>query len=147
MLPSWISNCICYKVCDEITNPFPNFNCAVWNQISNFIPHFTGCVITSTWWNLKYSLLIKPGPAIEELLCVWERYKLWAYTHGNCMWAVFDFYAGPRPEASNFTVGPATSKVCRPCGQATFIPAMWSRMVYHCQWTLTQQDFIQKIYI
>ena len=57
------------------------------------------------------------------------------------------FTPARRPEAGNFTVGPATSKVCRPCGQATFIPAMWSRMVYHCQWTLTQQDFIQKIYI
>ena len=57
------------------------------------------------------------------------------------------FTPARRPEAGNFTVGPATSKVCRPCGQATFIPAMWSRMVYHCQWTLAQQDFIQKIYI
>ena len=31
------------KVWDEITYPFPNFNCStveVWEWISNFIPHF-----------------------------------------------------------------------------------------------------------
>ena len=28
--------------------------------------------------------------------------------------AVFDFNAGPRPEADNFAVGPATSKTCQP---------------------------------
>ena len=45
----WISNLIHYKVWDEITNPFPNFNGAtveVWEWISNLIPHFTGHVIT-----------------------------------------------------------------------------------------------------
>ena len=35
---------------DEITYPFPNFNNGVtvenWERISNFIPHFTGRVIT-----------------------------------------------------------------------------------------------------
>ena len=49
-----------------------------------------------------------------------------------------------RPEAGNFTVVPATSKTCRPCWQATFIPAMLSRMIYHCQWKLTQEDFIKE---
>ena len=36
-----------YKVWDEITYPFPNFNAApeVWEWISSFIPHFTGHVI------------------------------------------------------------------------------------------------------
>ena len=33
-IPLWISNCIHYKVCDEITYPFPNFSDA-----SNFILH------------------------------------------------------------------------------------------------------------
>ena len=55
-----ISNCIRDKVWDEIVHPFPNFNgtpVEVWELISNFIPHFTGLVIThtnimivSTWW-------------------------------------------------------------------------------------------------
>ena len=42
-LPAWISNYTDYKMCDEITYPFPNFNgCTVevWKWISNFIPHF-----------------------------------------------------------------------------------------------------------
>ena len=44
-MPAWINTDIHYKVWDEITNPFPNFNgatVAVWEWISNFIPHFTG---------------------------------------------------------------------------------------------------------
>ena len=46
---SWISNHIHYFEWDEITYSFPNFNCApveVWEWKSNFIPHFTGQVIT-----------------------------------------------------------------------------------------------------
>ena len=48
--PSCISNCIHYKMWDEIIYPFPNFNgtmVEVREWISNFIPHFTGLVITS----------------------------------------------------------------------------------------------------
>ena len=44
-----ISNYTHYKVRDEITYPFPNFNGAtaeVWEWISNFTPHFTRHVIT-----------------------------------------------------------------------------------------------------
>ena len=40
LIPAWISNCIHYKVCDEITNLFPNFN-EIWERISNFITHNT----------------------------------------------------------------------------------------------------------
>ena len=46
---AWISNFIHYRVWDEVTYPFPNFNGAtieVWEWISNFTPHFTGYVIT-----------------------------------------------------------------------------------------------------
>ena len=42
-----------YKVWDEITYPFPNFNGAtveVWKWISNFIPNLTGPVITYPCW-------------------------------------------------------------------------------------------------
>ena len=49
LLLTWISNFIHYKMWDEITHTFPNFNgCAidVWEWISNFIPHFTVHVIT-----------------------------------------------------------------------------------------------------
>ena len=51
-IPAWISNYIHHKVWDEITYPFLNFNGAtvevqVW--ISNFIPYFTGLVISYPW--------------------------------------------------------------------------------------------------
>ena len=48
-IPAWISNYIHFKMWDEITYPFPNFNCAaieLWEWLSNFIPHFTGHVIS-----------------------------------------------------------------------------------------------------
>ena len=43
-----------YKVWDEITYPFPNFNGAavdVWEWISNFILHFKGYMITYPCWD------------------------------------------------------------------------------------------------
>ena len=49
VIPAWISNCIHYKVWDEITYPFSNFNGAtveVWEWISNSIRHLTGHIIT-----------------------------------------------------------------------------------------------------
>ena len=48
-IPAWVSNYIHYKVYNEITYPFPNFNSATieaYEWISNFIPHFTGHMIT-----------------------------------------------------------------------------------------------------
>ena len=48
-IPSWVSNYIDYNVWDEITYQFLNFNGAtveVWEEISNFIPHFNWYVIT-----------------------------------------------------------------------------------------------------
>ena len=53
LIPALISNNIYYMVEDEITYAFPNFNgCAVevWEWIRNFIPHFTGNVITYARW-------------------------------------------------------------------------------------------------
>ena len=47
-MPVWISNRTHYKVWDEITYPFQNFNGAVvefWEWIGNYIPHFIGNVI------------------------------------------------------------------------------------------------------
>ena len=47
--PKWVSNYTHYKVWDDITYLFPNSNgwtVEVWEWISNFIPHFTGHVIT-----------------------------------------------------------------------------------------------------
>ena len=54
LIPAWISNYIHYKVWDEITYPFPNFNSCtieVWEWIGNFIPHFTEHVITYPCWD------------------------------------------------------------------------------------------------
>ena len=49
LIPAWVSNNIRYKVLDEITYPFPNFNGAtveVWGWMSNFISHCTEHGIT-----------------------------------------------------------------------------------------------------
>ena len=63
-IQKWISNCTYHKVCDEITYPFTNFSSAaieVWEWISNFIPPFTGYVITYPCWgsNQTISKLVK----------------------------------------------------------------------------------------
>ena len=53
LIPAWISNYIHYKVRDEITYPFLNFNGAtveVLEWIRNLIPQFTGPVITYPCW-------------------------------------------------------------------------------------------------
>ena len=55
-IPAWISNYIHYQVWDEITYPFPNFNSTtveVWEWKRNFIPHFTGHVMTYPCWDLS----------------------------------------------------------------------------------------------
>ena len=62
LMSSWISNYIHYKMWDEITCPFTNINGAtveVWGWKSNFIPHFTGHVITYPCWDLSHSVLSK----------------------------------------------------------------------------------------
>ena len=54
LIPVWISNYIYYKLWDEIIYPFLNFNgcnVEVYEWISNFIPHFTGHVITYLCWD------------------------------------------------------------------------------------------------
>ena len=51
---AWMSNHTPTKVWNEITYPFPNFNCvtvAVWKWISNFIPHFIMDGITYPCWD------------------------------------------------------------------------------------------------
>ena len=48
-MPAWFSDYTYHKFWDEITYPFPNFNGAVvevLEWIVDFIPHFTGYVIT-----------------------------------------------------------------------------------------------------
>ena len=57
LIPAWISNYIHYKVWNEINYPSSNFNGAtveVWEWINNFIPHFTGRVITAIKHKRKY---------------------------------------------------------------------------------------------
>ena len=54
-----------YNVWDEITYPLPNFNIStieVWGRISNFIPHFTGHMITYPCWDLSKPILVKEAP-------------------------------------------------------------------------------------
>ena len=71
LIPAWISNYIHYKVWGEITYPFPNFNGAtveVWEWISNFIPHFSGHVISYPRWG--QSMLTKRVPDVKELRAI-----------------------------------------------------------------------------
>ena len=50
LIPAWISNYIHYKVWDEITDQFPNFNDYT-EWIGNLIPQFTGHVLTYPCWD------------------------------------------------------------------------------------------------
>ena len=54
LIPTWKSNYTHYKAWYEIAYLFPNFNgvtVEVWEWIHNFIPHFTGHVITYPCWD------------------------------------------------------------------------------------------------
>ena len=52
LIPSWIIDYVHCKVWGEITYPFPNFNGAVvWKLMGNFIPCFTGHIVTCWCWN------------------------------------------------------------------------------------------------
>ena len=54
LIPAWVSYYIQYQVYDEITYTFPNFigtTIEVWEWIINFIPHFTGHMITYPFWD------------------------------------------------------------------------------------------------
>ena len=54
ILLTWVSNYIHHKVWNEIAYPFSNFTSAtveVWNILVNFIPHFTGHLISYPWWD------------------------------------------------------------------------------------------------
>ena len=62
LIPAWMTNYTHYKVWDEITYPFPNFNgCTVevWEWISSLIPHFTVHVITYSCWDKSWTMLVK----------------------------------------------------------------------------------------
>ena len=63
LIPAWISNYIHYKVWDEITYPFRNFNGAtveVWEWMINFTLHITGHV--NTFLRLKLIHISKSAP-------------------------------------------------------------------------------------
>ena len=65
-IPVWISDYIHYNVWDEITYRFLNF-IEVWEWIGNFIPHFTGFVITYPYRWLKCIRLHPPPPARDAI--------------------------------------------------------------------------------
>ena len=59
---TWTINYTHFKLWDEITYPFPNFNSftiEVWEWISNFIPHFSGHAITYPCRDLSWTRLVK----------------------------------------------------------------------------------------
>ena len=70
-LSTWISNYTHYKVWDEITYPFPNFN-EVWEWMSNFIPHFIIDVITYPYCDLSQSMLAKVSLDVLKTKIQWH---------------------------------------------------------------------------
>ena len=57
LTPAWISNYIYYKMCDEITYPFPNFHggtVEVWEWIDNFVPR-----LLDMWWLIYAGIKVK----------------------------------------------------------------------------------------
>ena len=62
LIPPLVINCTHYKVCNENTGPFSNFNGTIegGDVRSNFIPHFTGHVITYTCLTMNH--VSKRGP-------------------------------------------------------------------------------------
>ena len=79
---TWISKCIHYKVCDEITYPFPKFNgitIELWKWISNFITHMTGPV---------FDFYAGPSARGRQLYCRACNFKsvsaLWAGNFYTC---------------------------------------------------------------
>ena len=64
LIPAWISDYIHYKVQDEITCQFPNFNggaVEVWEWVSDFIPYFSGMCFLSMQ-GFKSIHISKRGP-------------------------------------------------------------------------------------
>ena len=64
-IPAWISDYIHYIMWNEITYPIPNFNgvtVEVWERVSNFIPCFTGHMVTYTCWISPEVLACSPHP-------------------------------------------------------------------------------------
>ena len=59
---AWTSNYIHCKVWDELTCSFPNFNGAICEWISNFIPHFTEHVFFLSMPRLKLFRVSKVAP-------------------------------------------------------------------------------------
>ena len=60
-----------FKVWDEITYPFWNFNSAAidfWEYVSNFIPYFTGHVNTYPYYNQRYAMLKKGAPDQQQVI-------------------------------------------------------------------------------
>ena len=73
LIPVWISNSILYKMWDEITYPFSNFNgCTVevWEWMNNFIELFTVHVMTYPCWDASWSMLVNgvPGNTVFRTL-------------------------------------------------------------------------------
>ena len=65
LFSNMVSNGTHYDVCDEITNPFPNFNgisIEVWELIGDFIPHFTGACDQLCMLGLTLFHVSKMGP-------------------------------------------------------------------------------------
>ena len=64
-VPAWMINYIHFKVRDEFTYQFPNFNGATtefWEWIRNVIPRFTGNEIYHPWWELSSPILVNWAP-------------------------------------------------------------------------------------
>ena len=79
LIPAWISNHIHYKVWDEITYSFPNFNgCTVevWERINNFNPHFIMGGNYLSMLGLKLIHVSKRGHRYHGCCCL----QLWSHS-------------------------------------------------------------------
>ena len=80
LIPAWISNHMPSKVWEEIIYPFPNFNgciVEVWEEISNFVTHFSGHMITYPCWGFSYTMLVKGAPVERRLATGRKAINFW----------------------------------------------------------------------
>ena len=71
----------------EITYPFPNFNgytVEVWEWLSNFIPHFTGYVITYPYWDIQVKKGV-PGN-FHQLVTTPQMIHIFYYIYPHKYW-------------------------------------------------------------
>ena len=81
LIRAWISNCIRYKMCDDITYPFTNLNGVtdeVWEWISN-----SSHTLLDMWLLIQVGMLVKEAPVVTFININNPDFVIlfWDYTH------------------------------------------------------------------